>query len=164
MSISPLVVEGVVKLLVSDRQPADCICCPGPHVFGYGIELEDYEGRYPYHRHGMFGLDTDFLYCLFREGHEYALDGRRVRVTVELLPEVSNQDRDPASRGKVIPDLLKPGDLGEPSPATSSLAREEPRRLSSPGSDSGRSEPGAATSPASSPASEPDASKDGTDA
>lgn len=85
-------VEGTVELLIAGRDTeersdrSDCICCPGPHNFARGIKVDEYEGRYPY-RDSSAPRDwiSDMLSALWRE-HRYALEGRRVRLTMELLP------------------------------------------------------------------------------
>lgn len=78
-----LVVESTVELMISERN--DCTCCPGNHVFGRGLELDDYPGRFPYRRVGdWMGLQGDFVTALFHK-HGYAVHGKRVRVTLELV-------------------------------------------------------------------------------
>lgn len=85
--MSALSVEGVIELAVSERG-SNCICCPGAHVYGMGIDVPEYDFAWQYRKFPAQVNEAahDFLGVLFRE-HHYALDGRRMRITFELLPE-----------------------------------------------------------------------------
>lgn len=80
--VDKLVVDGVVDLSISDE--SDCICCPVFHVFGYGMNLSDYPGRWPYDDPNWRALSSDFVRRAFGE-HGYGVDGKRVRITLELV-------------------------------------------------------------------------------
>lgn len=77
------VIEGTV---VYTRGPIErekiCICCPGQpsHIFNRELVLDKFDSIYPEH----FGFSvTEFVgTCVL---HDNSLEGRRVRITVELL-------------------------------------------------------------------------------
>jgi len=65
-----------------EEKKKDCICCPGfpSHVHHVGTELNAFPSRYPSH----FPRDLDnWLYSTFDLKH---LEGRKIRITAELLP------------------------------------------------------------------------------
>ena len=80
-------VEGVVRFMRSE-QSADregCVCCPdGVHVFARGVDLDQYEGEWPYSREGG-SSPGDFVHDMVREAGPEA-EGKRVRITFEVLP------------------------------------------------------------------------------
>lgn len=85
--MTALSVEGVIELSVSE-QGSNCICCPGNHVYGMGVEITGYEFAWQYRKFPATPSDVvhDAISTFWRE-HHYSLDGRRVRISVELLPE-----------------------------------------------------------------------------
>lgn len=78
-------IEGTVRFKRSEADKQVCVCCPpgGGHVFSRRIEWDEWETGQPSH----FGNGPDVLIgskVTYRNRNE----GRRVRVTVEVLGEV----------------------------------------------------------------------------
>jgi hypothetical protein len=62
--------EGITEWMRSQREPHDCICCDGPHVFARGLRQED-------------GHPVDWLWDAIRQVPE----GARVRLSLTVLCE-----------------------------------------------------------------------------
>jgi hypothetical protein len=80
-------VEGVVAFMRSEREepPADaCVCCDGPHIFARGIDIEDEPGPGRERPH--------FRDYISRALFDNSLEGRRVRVSLEVLPGAALSD------------------------------------------------------------------------
>jgi len=76
-------IEGTVTFMRSDPEGQVCVCCPkgGGHIFSRGIKWDAYETRRPEH----FGSSAN-VFVDSRITDYNANEGRRVRLTVELLP------------------------------------------------------------------------------
>jgi hypothetical protein len=80
--MEPVSVEGVVTLHRSEREGAeDCICCEGPHVYGSGIDTDPFE--YPWSAEPKTSVH-DWLNMQVSH-HRFDLEGKRVRVTLEVV-------------------------------------------------------------------------------
>ena len=79
-------IEGVVKFMRSSDLPNSsknkCICCPdGDHIFARGVEWDKYETNRPEH----FGNGPNVFVSGVTDNNKN--EGRRVRLTVEVLPD-----------------------------------------------------------------------------
>jgi hypothetical protein len=78
----PLVIEGTVSISWGGRKDNACTCCKGGrHAFGLGVKLPSPADDRSPRRNGYDDHIHDFLYDLRDKG----IDGRRVRITVEVL-------------------------------------------------------------------------------
>lgn len=76
-------VEGTITYARSDP-PSRCICCPDSpsHIFCRYIQFDPFESIYPEH----FGQGADeFIGTAVL--YNNSLEGRRVRLTIEIIPE-----------------------------------------------------------------------------
>ena len=77
--------EGVIRFMRGDRATHEppCVCCPGEsgHIFSRGVEFGPFEDSFPDHfGHGVRELLGTVI-------GDNSLDGKRVRVTVEVLSD-----------------------------------------------------------------------------
>jgi hypothetical protein len=73
-------VEGITRWMRSERQGGDqCLCCDGPHVFGYDLVLDPPQPC-AWRGSGLANA-TDWLHVVTREAPE----GARLRITVEVV-------------------------------------------------------------------------------
>lgn len=84
--------EGTIKAIRSESKHSSCACCDGPHICGIDWQLDKY--------HGLFaGHEVTKPDQLFRreiidqriEGNALALEGRRYRATIEVLPDLPKE-------------------------------------------------------------------------
>lgn len=78
-------IEGIVHFSRSDPETQQCICCPkgGGHIFGRGVKWDAWQTNYPEH----FGNGPDVL--MYKVTDQNRHEGKRVRVTVEVLPDAA---------------------------------------------------------------------------
>lgn len=84
-------IEGTVVLGHSNQiegrenEPKQCICCPdfASHIYSMRLDLPEYPSRFPKH----FGRRVD--YWIESNFDFKKLEGRKIRITVELVGESS---------------------------------------------------------------------------
>lgn len=59
-----------------------CICCVGPHVFSYALEMDKDTDEDAWHKRNINGLIHDIL---GRHRNDPAWDGKRLRIIVEEI-------------------------------------------------------------------------------
>lgn len=77
-------IEGTISFMRSDAESQVCVCCPPKtgHIFSRGVDWDAWETGAPEH----FGRGPDVLVRRYATGIN-ANEGKRVRVTVEVLPD-----------------------------------------------------------------------------
>ncbi|MBP5947967.1 hypothetical protein [Pseudomonas sp. P9(2020)] len=83
-------VEGVVRFSRSDDVASQaCSCCPAGtgHVFARGVLWDQYETNHPEH----FGNGPE-VFIARHITNKNRNEGRRVRLTVEILPDDANEE------------------------------------------------------------------------
>ncbi|MET3371975.1 hypothetical protein ABIC89_001016 [Variovorax boronicumulans] len=97
------VIEGVVKFMRSEPDGQQCTCCPegGGHIFGRYIEWGAFDTRRPKHFGNDARVFVDSRITDFNDN-----EGRRVRLTVELLPVACEQGEPLRRLGEYLSRVL----------------------------------------------------------
>lgn len=86
-------IEGTVKFMRSDAsKPKVCICCEGPHIFCRYLDA-------PAPKNPAFTALDWLLYDTILQHNEH--EGRRVRVTVELIEEAAAPTASAQAQGEI---------------------------------------------------------------
>lgn len=77
--------HGTVAGMCNENERKVCVCCPGPHVFARSIELDESD---PWGKPYNWRIEDAVRDAVWR--HDTI--GRRVKITVELLPDDEGGD------------------------------------------------------------------------